>query len=205
MALLNDDDCKLIEAAIQRIEERSATELVVAVVPRSASYVLGRALVALAWALAVGLTLLRWVPALDPALVILLELPVALVAFALFSWPPLLRLLVPPAQAARAVQTRAFALFSERGLHRTQQRTGMLILVSELERRVVILGDSGIHERVGDSGWQEHVAHIVQSIRSGKAVRGLTEVIERLGQVHAELLPVLEGDTNELPNQVVRD
>ncbi len=205
MALLSDDDCKLIERAIADVEKRSATELVVAVIPKSASYVLGRALVALAWSLGVALALLRWAPELDATLVVLLELPAAALAFALFSLPPLQRLLIAPAQAARAVEQRAFALFSERGLHRTQQRSGMLILVSELEHRVVILGDSAIHEKVGASGWQEHVAHIIKSIKAGQAARGLVEVIERLGQLHGELLPVLEGDTNELPDQVVRD
>jgi len=103
------------------------------------------------------------------------------------------------------VEERAFALFTERGMHRTRDRTGMLILISELEHRVVILGDVGIHEHVGDAGWQAHVDHIVQSIKRGQTAQGVVEVIERLEAAHAEHLPPRPDDTNELPNLIVGD
>jgi putative membrane protein len=80
----------------------------------------------------------------------------------------------------------------------------MLILVSELERRVVILGDRGIHERVGDAGWQEHVDHVIDAIHRGELARGLLDVIERLGATHAAANPVRGDDTNELPDELVR-
>jgi putative membrane protein len=113
--------------------------------------------------------------------------------------------LIPKASSHEAVERRAFELFSARGLHGTRDRTGMLILVSELEHRVVILGDRAIHERVGSAGWQTHVDHIVAAIRRGEAVTGILEVIERLDRAHAELLPAAAGDTNELPDDIVRD
>ena len=80
----------------------------------------------------------------------------------------------------------------------------MLILVSELERRVVILGDRGIHERVGDAGWREHVDHVVEAIHDGDLARGLLDVIERLGAAHAAANPVRNDDTNELPDDLLR-
>jgi putative membrane protein len=135
----------------------------------------------------------------------LLEVPVGLATFLLFGRGPFVRLLIPKASSHEAVERRAFELFSARGLHGTRDRTGMLILVSELEHRVVILGDRAIHERVGNAGWQTHVDHIVAAIRRGEAVTGILEVIERLDRAHAELLPAAAGDTNELPDDIVRD
>ena len=80
----------------------------------------------------------------------------------------------------------------------------MLILISELEHRVVILGDSGIHEQVGNDGWQEHVRAIVAAIKKGRLADGLIDVIGRLAKLHAEHLPVSAEDQNELPNTVLR-
>ncbi len=57
----------------------------------------------------------------------------------------------------------------------------MLILISELEHRVMILGDLAIHEHVGDEGWEAHVAHIVQAIKRGELATGVVEVVEQLG------------------------
>jgi putative membrane protein len=202
MSLLSEADCKRIEEAVRELEAKSATELVVAVVPRSDDYWQGRLAVAVAWSLAAALALheLAQVPAF---LAILLQVPVGLATFVLFGHGALGRLLLPKG-AAVAVERRAFELFAGRGLAQTRDRTGMLILVSELEHRVVILGDRGIHERVGDAGWQDHVEHVIAAIRRGEAARGLLEVIERLGRAHAELNPTRAGDTNELPDELVR-
>ena len=103
---------------------------------------------------------------------------------------------------AESVERARFrALRVRAGSTQTQRRTGMLILISELEHRVVILGDSGIHERVGDAGWQAHVDHIVPPIRRGEAVRGVLEVIERLGRLHAELKPRARGRHERAPRR----
>jgi putative membrane protein len=130
---------------------------------------------------------------------------VGVLLFVLFGRGAPARLLLPRAETGRAVERRAFELFAARGLHRTRDRTGMLILVSELERRVVILGDEGIHASVGDGGWREHVDHVIAAIQRGNPLDGLLEVIERLGAVHAERLPVRPDDANELPDDVIRD
>jgi putative membrane protein len=205
MSLLSETDSRRIEAAVRELETKSATELVVAVVPRSADYWQARLVVAVAWSLATAHALLQFRPDVPTLVAILLEVPVGVATFYLFGRGALARLLLPRGVAAEAVERRALELFGSRGLTRTRDRTGMLILLSELEHRVVILGDRGIHERVGDAGWKEYVDHIVAAIRRGEAARGLLEVIELLGKKHAELDPVRPGDTNELPDGVVRD
>jgi putative membrane protein len=114
------------------------------------------------------------------------------------------RLLISKRAAEQAVEVRAFAVFAGRGLHRTRERTGLLILLSELERRVVILGDSGIHAVVGEGGWRVHVDRIVQAIHDGRAGQGVLETLEVLEPVLAERAPRSADDTNELENRVVR-
>jgi putative membrane protein len=204
MALLSESETKAIEQAIQRVESRSATELVVAVVEQSGDYVAPRALLSLGWTLALTLALTVFRPHIPPWWLIALELPIAAAIYALFGIPALRRRLIPAAAAEQAVQARAYALFSERGVHRTRERTGLLILLSELEHRVVILGDSGIHSLVGESGWREHVDRIVTRIRERRAAQGVLEAIEALEPLLAAHSPSRTDDQNEIANTVLR-
>jgi putative membrane protein len=147
----------------------------------------------------------RFVPWGGEAWGLLLELPVAALAWAVLGLGPIHRLLVPAKDAERSVHEAAFRMFAQRGVHRTKDRTGVLLLVSELERRVVILGDSGIHERVGDSGWPRHVQDLVRRIHEGRTTDGIIEVLEALEATLGANLPVSPDDVDELSNRVIRE
>lgn len=204
MSLFSEADLQRIEAAVARIEQRSASEVVVAVHRQSAQYSRWRALVAGCWALGASWLWFRVYPDAGHELGLVLQLPVALLVWWVLGFGPLRRRLIAPSEAERAVRARAFQLFAERGVHRTRDRTGILLFISELEHRVVLLGDTGIHERLGTSGWERHTRHLVQRIREGKALDGVLEVLGELEQVLASELPVRGDDEDELPNAVVR-
>jgi len=205
VALLDDADRKRIEAAIGALEERTQAEVVVAVVGRSTHAWLQRAVVAFAAALVAGLGFLEILPHLDARLALFVELAVGLAVFVLFGLLPLERLLVARSRVKSAVEERAFALFARRGLYRTRSHTGVLLLVSELERHVVILGDQAIDARLGQAGWQAHIDHLVLAIRNGEAARGILEVLDRLGGVLAELSPAEAQNDDELSNAVIQE
>ncbi|HET9958334.1 MAG TPA: hypothetical protein VFQ61_27755, partial [Polyangiaceae bacterium] len=118
--------------------------------------------------------------------------------------PPLHRTLITRAQAAACVQRRAFELFAARGVHRTVGRTGLLVVISELERHVVILGDSKIQELIGHEGFQEHVQKLIQRLKSGEGARGILELIEDFRPLLAQHAPRKIDDVNELPDAVIR-
>jgi len=80
-----------------------------------------------------------------------------------------------------------------------------LIMVSELEHQVVILGDSGLHERVGDTGWSSQVSLLVTRIREGQTEQGILETLAYFEPIVAELAPPRADDVNELPDTVVRE
>jgi putative membrane protein len=205
MALLTKAETHAIEQEIQRIEGRSATELVVAVVARSDDYVAPRALMAAVWAVAAALFAYYELPQVSPYWIISLQVPLGLAWFFLFGISPIERLFVSKAAAERAVEEHAFAVFAGRGLHHTRERTGLLIFLSELEHQVVILGDTGLHAVVGDAGWREHVDRIVNAIYAGRAGQGILETLAVLEPLLAERAPRSADDTNELENRVVRD
>lgn len=204
MALLSKQDEQRIERAIAGLEQKSAAEFVVAVLPRSAGYSGIRVVAAALWGLAGATAYLEFSISTPTILAVAVQVPVACLAWFFLGWPPLLRKLIPRRVAERAVEARAFQLFAARGVHQTRDRTGMLLLLSELERRVVLLGDRGIHERVGNDGWQKNVEHIVRGIHEHRAADAILEVLRELEAALALGVPLRAGDTNELPDELVR-
>ncbi len=205
MALLEASECQRIESAIAELETRTHAEVVVAVVGRSTHTTVQRALLAFTFALVAGLAWLEALPRLDARYVLCVELAAGLAAFALLGVRPLERLLVSRAAARRQVEEHALELFARHGLYRTRSQAGVLLLVSELERQAVILGDKAIDARLGQAGWQAHLDHVLAAIRRGEAVQGILEVLGRLGAVLAEVAPAGEQNDDELPNTVIQE
>jgi len=177
---------------------------VVAVVPRSADHWHGRVLVAVLWSLAAALAVWHFMPGNSPILALAAEALVGGVSFSMLGWAPLQRWLVSPAAAERAAHARAFQLFAEHGLYGTKRRTALLIFVSELERRVVLLGDATIHAHLGEAGWKTEVARLIAQIRAGRLRDGLLDVLRELEPRLAAVAPHQADDTNELPDSVLR-
>jgi putative membrane protein len=200
VALFDDPGRTRIAAAVAAVERETAGEIVVVSAPRADGYHDVRAFGAFACALAVAGCVHMTVPVFAFSWVLALQLPVFLAAFALLAWPPLLRAALPLGRVRAAVERRARDELLAHGVLETRERTGVLILLCELERRVVILGDKGVHARVQHTGWEQHVAHIVAAIRAGRAADGVSEVIGELGKVLARDLPRSADDVNELPD-----
>lgn len=203
-SLLSEADAREVEAAVARVESQTSAEVVVAVVPRSHDYWRPRVLLAVAWALAAGFAYLHFAPWHEPAWALALELLVGVAVFGLAGLPVVQRRLISAQAAAEAASARAFQLFAERGLHGTRGRTALLVFVSELEHRVVLLGDHSVHARLGQRGWDEHVQLLVSYIRRGETRAGLLAVLERLAPELAAVAPRATDDVNELPDSVLR-
>ena len=203
-SLLSEADARDVETAVGRLENQSAAEVVVAVVPQSREYWQGRVLLSVLWALAAGFAFLHFEPWREPALALLIEIAVGGLGFVVSGVSPLQRSLISAGCATRATHARAFQLFAERGLQGTRGRTALLIFVSELERRVVLLGDRTLNAELGQRGWDEYVELLVRHIRAGQLRVGLLEVLERLTPQLAALAPRAADDENELPDAVLR-
>ncbi len=130
-----------------------------------------------------------------------------LLAFLLVALPlslPALRIRLVPrrVQAARAHEA-ALQQFLAQGLHRTGQRTGVLIFASAAEHHAEIVADAGIHARVDQSVWDEAVAALIAGIRAGRPGDGFTAAIAACGTVLAEHFPPTPDNPDELPNRLL--
>lgn len=117
--------------------------------------------------------------------------------------PYLARPFISRSRAERAVRERAVRVFYEQGLHRTEGATGVLIYISLFERRVWILGDSGINSRIAPDAWQEMVAQLIAGIREGKGGAALCEVILSCGRLLHEHFPATPDNRNELSDNLI--
>jgi putative membrane protein len=202
MALLAAEaEAKLVAERVAAAEQRSAGEIVVAVVRRSAEYGGERASSSLLLTLCVAVAVYL-VPGVPEVWLVCGQAPLALAAWWLSGLPPLLRYLVPRASQHEAVHARAQQLFLQLGVTETKQRSGVLLLLSESERRVELLADRGIHERVGTERWQSLVQAVSAAIRDGNAAQGVCAAVDSIGEALAQHFPRAAGDTNELPDAV---
>ncbi len=118
--------------------------------------------------------------------------------------PVIDKLIIPGSIQKKKVNERAVRYFIESGVHTTRDRTGILIFLSFLEKRVELLADSGINSRIPQEKWDGIVAHIIEGIRSGNTVKNLTESVLECGKLLSESdnFPIKPDDTNELKDDV---
>jgi len=202
MGLLSTVEKKRIEQAVAAAERRTAGELVVVVAESSHDYAVFRA--GLAASITVGLALEAAHVFEDLAmwLLLLAQLPVGALLYALLGHSAWVRWLVPRAVREEAVHQRALGAFVESGVGNTRDRSGVLVFLSEAEHRAVILADRGINARVAPDEWQADIEILVRAIGKREAAQGLATVVERIGGILAESFPPRPDDENELDNAV---
>ena len=204
MTLLSQQGGAQVEAAIKRAEALSAGEIVVSVVERSGTYGAQRAILAGGLTLCLALIAQPELPVWATTWLLVAELPAAILLYFLCGLPVLLRPWVGAGACARAARKRANQLFVERGIYHTRDHSGVLILISEAEHRVVILADCEIDRRMGADAWRQQVATLVAGVRTGRLESALVEVVEAIGKALAEHFPRRPDDVNELDDAIVR-
>ncbi len=212
--LFSDEDREEIRKAVEAAEKRTSGEIVPVIVRSSASYeialwkgamigvlpgLLANELIFTssdAWGATSG-----FAPLSAPILMVLGALLAALVVRGL---PALRRWLIPENVLVTAVHGRAQKAFLENEVFRTRERTGILLLVSLFERRVEVLGDSGINSKVSPEDWADVVSDIVMGIKSGKATAGIVSAIERCGSLLEKAgVAIRSDDENELDDSPI--
>ncbi|MCH8890414.1 MAG: hypothetical protein IH827_04975 [Myxococcales bacterium] len=113
------------------------------------------------------------------------------------------RMLTPRIDQMRQVDLRAQIEFYEIEMTQTQDRTGILLFVSLLEHRAVVLADRSIAEKLDAKIWQELVDLMIQGVKRGDLAAGMTQAIQRCGELLSPHFPIADDDINELRNHLV--
>ncbi|MBU0485737.1 MAG: hypothetical protein KKB30_14630 [Proteobacteria bacterium] len=137
-----------------------------------------------------------------------LFIPTALVIGIFSGWlasylPIVMRFFTQTSRLELQVRDQAFTSFYQNGLHKTIDETGVLFFISLFERRVWILADKGIYQKITPETLQDYAREVALGIKTGKATETLCCEIRNVGKILAAHFPIKKGDTNELPNRVI--
>jgi uncharacterized membrane protein len=106
-----------------------------------------------------------------------------------------------PGQRADALR-RARKVFAHLGMHLTAERHGVLIYLALEDRALAIVGDEGIHRRVGDRYWEQVRDLMIARLRDGHPLEAVLAGVGEVGRVLTEHFPRRPDDVNELTDRV---
>ena len=101
------------------------------------------------------------------------------------------------------VLDRAAFIFSELKMHQTELRNGVLIYLALHHRKFAILGDAGIHAKVGTDFWNSIKDTMLHHFKVQKFTKGLIDGIDLAGDALKEYFPHRADDKNELSDDIV--
>jgi len=212
--ILSEQDKARISEAVRASEAHTSAEIVPMLVARSGLYRDAQHRAGLALALVVLTSLVmgegfwaswRWQTA-EAAWLLL----AVLLSYAIGSWigrvPSVIRAVTSSERLRRKVQLRAEQAFAQHSLSRTRQRTGVLLMVSLLERHMYVLPDSGIGPGITPAQWNDVIEAVITKLRENDIAGGFCAGIERCGVLLARACPAVPGDNpDELSNRLLQE
>jgi putative membrane protein len=226
----NDDEKNNIDRTIKEVERKTSGEIVVMVVDQSDRYEDIDAVLALIVGATVSvvpagmvfersahflsrfLPTLHWTAAIPDsarfitALLFFIIMSVVLyfpIRYCVSFFPFIKSLFLSDRRREREIRERAIRAFHQQGLHNTRDKTGILFLVSLLERKVYVLADKGIYLKINQSDLDGYASAVAQGISQKRAAEALCEAIGAIGADLAEHFPRKPDDTNELPDGII--
>ena len=129
----------------------------------------------------------------------------SLIGFLVSIIPAVKTRLIARERIAEAVHLRTLAAFTAHGLHYTKAHTGILIMASLFERRVVVLADKGINDKCPPGTWDQVVQTVTSGLKSGAGCEGFCKAIAQCGEILAQEFPRSANDSDELPDKLVTE
>lgn len=103
------------------------------------------------------------------------------------------------------VLDRAAWVFKKLGMHKTDERNGVLFYLAVSDRKFAIIGDAGINSKVPTGFWNEISELLVKNFKEEKFTEGLSEGILMAGKQLQTHFPFKKDDVNELPDEISFD
>jgi len=100
------------------------------------------------------------------------------------------------------VRKTAERAFERLGMTATARRNGVLFFLVPSRRKFVVLGDEGIHRKVGQGFWDDVTAAVSDRFGKGDFTGGLVHGVAEAGKVLAFHFPREDANPNELTDDV---
>ena len=202
-------DRVLFDKRITEVELQTKTQVVLAIVKRCDNYpeipwkafALGASVAGLA-VVTTNLVMKGWVT--DTMIMLSVTAVLAtgtLLALLTLIFPGFARLFLPKSRMETETRQYAESLFLSRELFTTEDRKGILLLVSQFERQVVILPDTGVRNLLSPDVMKKIISRMTPHLRQNEVKNametGLDELVEVLSPPVADR-PGKSGLSNEI-------
>jgi len=210
--VLSENDKDLLEKTIARAEEQLRSQMVLATVKRSDNYVeipwkafaLGVSVSGLL-ALTGNLLFPGWIQGMAVLIAVVIMLATgAAMALLTILLPVFARLFLNDSRAETETRQYAESLFLSRQLFLTKHRTGILLLISLFEKKVVIIPDKGISNHVSNADIQRIITLMKAPLERNELRQSMEIAVDELTRI---IEPLTANDTtgDELPNRIIEE
>lgn len=205
---ITDEQAKIIEECIEKVEKETSGELVPAMMDSSDHYPVAHMRLAVLVSFLVAVIFYLMMPEIkNPIWLLYVQIPGLIIGYALAFIPGIKRLLLRKVEIDEEVHQRALEVFFANNLHSTKNRNGVLLFISAMERRVEMVADRGIDELVADDTWNNIVDGMVKDLKKKDYVTAICKAIDDCGGILKTHFPATadEHNQNELNNKIIRE
>ena len=202
MGLLTEQDHQTLKTATQKAEAKTSGEVYTVVAQRSDNYAYIPLLMIAFFSLSTPLPLL-YLTDFGADTIWMVQVGVFVALSLLLQLAGSHPILVPSTVKARRVYRSAVEQFLAHNVHTTTERTGILLYVSLAEKRVELVADSGINDKIEPSEWQGIVDNLTAAIAKDDLAQGLADAIQRCGENLTQHFPADTPNKNELSDHII--
>jgi putative membrane protein len=209
--ILSDHDRSRLDKLIAEAEKRMNTQIVLAVIKRSDSYAelpwkafaLGASVAGLL-ILILGHPFNDWYPRVNALVAVAVTLAGgAVFAFLTLLVPGFAKRFLSAHRAEVEVQQYAESLFLSRELFATSGRTGILLLVSLFERRIIVLPDKGLNNQLSKDAMDSVISAMTPFLKRREISQSFETGLEQLSSILKTVVP--GAGENELPDEIIEE
>ena len=97
---------------------------------------------------------------------------------------------------------RAVEVFHQLGMQETKLKNGVLVYVALDDRQFAIIGDQGIHAKVGEHFWDHEKEEMLNYFKRNEIIGGIVYFIDKIGAKLKEFFPYQADDVDELSDEI---
>lgn len=205
--IISNKEKLLIKKLVNEAESKTQSEIVPMIVHHSDTYPAAhfRAAIIVSFLFSLGLYFSP-LTIINPIYFLWIQIPGLFLGYFLGQFPAVTRLLITNNEIHQEVTQKGYEAFFNHNLHLTQHHTGVLILVSMMERKIKIITDNGIAKKVDQKIWDEIVFQFAEKIKEGHFVEGLKQCIEAVSNVLQTYFPATNDKrSNELKDDLIME
>lgn len=97
---------------------------------------------------------------------------------------------------------RALEVFYLLKMENTKERNGVLLYIAIKDRKLAIIGDQGIHEKLSNDFWDNIITKLQENFKNEIFAKGIIEAILEIGNQLSTYFPLNNDDKDELTNEI---